>query len=296
MIPLISSLCYGPEEVCHLPRFWWKVLTKKKGVLDEEYPDYSGGLDNSVVEILGLDKETTLGYLRDNLPNYLDFEAWIVQQSGGSLDRSAVDKWNASVRNRIHTRPEKIEETYNDIGFDEGVAINSAVILNSLQDWQLFFKRDLDSESSDLGSGVIPLIASIDYGPLEICQLPRTWLKISLNARELLHADYPECGGGLDAKVLEVLGLDQDATVAHIHETRQSYLDFEKYVLETLGELDRQAIDEWNEFINTRVHGKSKRTEIHATVGHTDDGSLTSAVILNHIEDWHLAHGILTRN
>jgi len=293
MIPLISSLCYGPQEVCHLPRFWWKVLTRKQGVLDEEYPDYSGGLDNSVVEVLGLDKETTLGYLRDNLPNYLDFEDWVLEQKGGSLDRAAVDKWNSSVRNRIHTRPEKIEETYNDIGFEEGVAINSAVILNSLQDWQLFYKRDLDNEKSDLGSGVIPLIASIDYGPLEICQLPRTWLKISLNARGLLHADYPECGGGLDARVFDLLGLDREKTIAHIHETKQSYLDFEQDVVDTLGELDRPAIDEWNEFINARIHAEEKRTDIHATIGRPDDEKLTSAVILNHIEDWHLAHGQL---
>ena len=24
MIPLISSICNGPLDVCHLPRFWWK--------------------------------------------------------------------------------------------------------------------------------------------------------------------------------------------------------------------------------------------------------------------------------
>ena len=25
MIPLVSSLCYGPMEICQLPRLWWKV-------------------------------------------------------------------------------------------------------------------------------------------------------------------------------------------------------------------------------------------------------------------------------
>ena len=36
MIPLISSLSYGPLEVLQLPRTWWKVLLRKAGLLDEE--------------------------------------------------------------------------------------------------------------------------------------------------------------------------------------------------------------------------------------------------------------------
>jgi len=189
MIPLISSISYGPLGVCQLPRFWWKVLLRKADLLDPEYPDCSGGLDTWVLEVLSLDKETTLGYLRENMPNYLQFEAWVLQQKGGSLDRDAVNKWNESVRTRIHTRPEKIAETYRDIGpdligiqsnFSDDVHINSAVILNSLQDWQLFYTRDLNSDFARLGGRVVPLIATIDYGPLEVCQLPRTWLKILL--------------------------------------------------------------------------------------------------------------------
>ena len=78
MIPLISSLSYGPLEVLQLPRTWWKVLLRKAGLLDEEYPDYSGGLDTKVVEALGLDKETLLAYLRENMPDYLTFEGWVV--------------------------------------------------------------------------------------------------------------------------------------------------------------------------------------------------------------------------
>ena len=133
MIPLISSICYGTIGICHLPRFWWKVLLRKSGLLDAEYPDCTNGLDRLVIEALGLDKETVLAYLRDNMPSYLEFEDWVLQQKGGALDENVVIQWNERVRTRIHNRPEKIAETYADIGFSDDIDINSAVILNSLQ-------------------------------------------------------------------------------------------------------------------------------------------------------------------
>jgi hypothetical protein len=298
VIPLISSICYGPLEICQLPRFWWKVLLRKAGLLDEEYPDFSGGLDKSVLEVLDLDKETTLAYLRDTTPTYLEFEAWVLEQKGGSLDRDAVEGWNEAVRTRIHTRPEKIAETYGDIGFGDDVNITSAVVLNSMQDWQLFYKRDLNGDFSGLGGQVVPLIASIDYGPLEVCQLPRTWLKILLKAKGLLHPDYPDMTeSGLDPRVLRALKIEPDAAVAHIRETLPTYLQFEAWVLEQNGgEIDRGPTDEWNAFIRTRVHAGEKIVDIHNTLGLKNDGALTSAVILNHIEDWHYAHQGLMSN
>ena len=46
MVPLISSLAYGPLGACQLPRTWWKVLTRNAGILDDEYPDMTdNGLD-----------------------------------------------------------------------------------------------------------------------------------------------------------------------------------------------------------------------------------------------------------
>ena len=298
MIPLVSSLCYGPLGVCQLPRTWWKVLTRKAGLLDSEYPDFSGGLDRRVLEVLELDKETTLSYLRDEMPNYLQFEAWVLDRKGGSLNRDAVNEWNESVRTRIHSRPQKVEETYTDIGFGSDVTIDSAVILNSLQDWQLFHRRDLNGDYSALGGRVIPLIASIDYGPLEVCQLPRTWYKILLKSKGLLHSDYPDMTeNGLDPKVLRALGLDIDATMGYIRENQPSYLDFEGWVLEQSGgQIDRAAADEWNDFIRNRIHGEQKQIDIHTTLGRERDGALTSAVVLNHIEDWHLAHADLMKS
>ncbi len=294
MIPLISTICYGPIDVCHLPRFWWKVLLRKANLLDSGYPDCSDGLDTFVLKVLDLNKETTLAYLRNNMPTYLEFEDWVLQQKGGSLDREAIDKWNESMRTRVH-RPAKIAETYRDIGLGDDVNINSAVILNNLQDWQLFHRHDLDDDIAHLGDRVIPLIANIDYGSLEVCQLPRTWLKILLKAKGLLHPDYPDMTeNGLDPRVLRALKIEPSDAVTYIRENQPSYFQFEGWVLEQNGgEIGREPVEEWNAFVRNRIHRDSKRSDIHATVGREDDGTLTSAVVLNHIEDWHLAHACL---
>ena len=296
MIPMLSSLCYGPLEVCQLPRTWWKVLLRNAGILDEEYPDVSEGLDKSVMEVLNLDRSKTLAYLREDMPGYLQFEVWVLGQNDGALDREAIDGWNESVRTRIHTRPDKLEETTGDIGIPNDGAITSAVVLNGLQDWSLFYKRDLKGEYCTLGGRVVPLISSLDYGPLNVCQLPRTWLKILLRSRNLLHPDYPDMTeDGLDPCALRAVDVEPNDAVGFIRDNAPSYLDFEAWILERNdGRVDPGAVDEWNHFVRTRIHSNEKIVDIHNTLGLENDGRLTSAVVLNHVEDWHFAHADLT--
>ncbi len=296
MIPLLSSLCYGPLEVCQLPRTWWKVLLRNVGLLDAEYPDVSEGLDKFVLEVLNLDRETTLAYLRENMPDYLQFEAWVLGQNDGRLDRKAIDSWNESVRTRVHTRPDKLQETTSDIGISNDGAITSAVILNSLQDESLFYRRDLTEGFSALGGRVVPLISSLDYGPLNVCQLPRTWLKILLRSRDLLHPDYPDMtDNGLDPLALRAVNIQPHDAVRFIRDNAPAYLDFEAWILrQNDGRVDPGAVDEWNTFVRTRIHSNEKIVDIHNTLGLENDGNLTSAVVLNHVEDWHFAHADLT--
>ncbi|MDE2831017.1 MAG: hypothetical protein OXN20_12935, partial [Gemmatimonadota bacterium] len=163
--------------------------------------------------------------------------------------------------------------------------IDSATVLNYLQDLQLFYKRDLPKLSGD----IVPLVATIDFGPLGVRQLPRTWYKILLRAKGLLHPDYPDMtDSGLDPRVLHALNLDIDATLNYIRTNLPSYLEFEGWVLEQCGgQIPAQAVDEWNDYLCNRIHNDAKRAEIRATVG---CGDISSAVVLNHIEDWHLAH------
>ena len=142
----------------------------------------------------------------------------------------------------------------------------------------------------------VPLVSTLDYGLLGVCQLPRTWHKVLLQAAGLLHREYPGLGGGLDRRVVvDVLGLDSDRVVDHLTSERPSYLEFEDWVRDQTGGRDVSgAVQEWNGFVRNRVHQADKRTDIHNNLGGPDDGSLPqSAVVLNHVEDWHFAHGVL---
>ena len=134
MIPTISSGVAGPLGVLHLPRFWSKVLMDAKGVLHEDYPACGAGFDQMVLDGLGLDKDATLAYISDNSPTYAQFEAWVLEQSGGSLDQAAVDELNAAITGYNHD-----DDTRGGIlgasGIEDDGSILDAVNLNNLDDW-----------------------------------------------------------------------------------------------------------------------------------------------------------------
>ena len=134
MIPTISSGVAGPLGVLHLPRFWSKVLMDAKGVLHEDYPACGAGFDQMVLDGLGLDKDATLAYISDNSPTYPQFEAWVLEQSGGSLDQAAVAELNDAISGYNHD-----DDTRGGIlgtsGIDDDGSILDAVNLNNLDDW-----------------------------------------------------------------------------------------------------------------------------------------------------------------
>lgn len=134
MIPTISSGVAGTLGVLHLPRFWSKVLMDAKGVLHEDYPACGMGYDQMVLDALGLDKETTLAYIADSSPTYPQFEAWVLEQSGGSLDADTVAKLNAAIEGYNHD-----DDTRKGIldanGLEDDGSILDAVNLNNLDDW-----------------------------------------------------------------------------------------------------------------------------------------------------------------
>ncbi len=134
LIPTISSGVAGPLGVLHLPRFWSKVLMDAKGVLHDDYPACGAGFDQMVLDGLGLDKDATLAYISDNLPTYPQFEAWVLEQSGGSLDQAAVDELNAAITGYNHD-----DDTRGGIlgasGIEDDGSVLDAVNLNNLDDW-----------------------------------------------------------------------------------------------------------------------------------------------------------------
>ena len=139
LIPTISPGVAGPLGVLHLPRFWSKVLMDAKGVLHDDYPACGMGFDQMVLDGLGLEREETLAYLSENTPSYPEFEKWILDKKGGSLDQGAVDKLNAAIAGYNHD-----DETRTSIlgasGIGDDGSILDAVNLNNLDDWYEFHK------------------------------------------------------------------------------------------------------------------------------------------------------------
>ena len=134
VIPTISSGVAGHLGVLHLPRFWSKVTLDAAGQLHPDYPACGAGFDQMVLDGLGLDKEETLAYIHENRPSYTEFEKWILDKKGGSLDQAAVDELNAAITGYNHD-----DGTRGAILGAAGVAddgsILDAVNLNNLEDW-----------------------------------------------------------------------------------------------------------------------------------------------------------------
>ena len=287
MIPLVSTLCKGPLGVAQLPRLWWKNLLHQAGRLAPGYPFCSGGLDKYVLEVLRLDQDRTLQFLWEQRPTYLQFEEWAAAE--GSWNSARVERWNKALGQRPHHIPEKIDETYGDIGWSREEATEvSAVLLNCLQDWKLFHTRVFAPGAEGLPGPVAPVLSSIDRGPLGICQLPRTWLKTCLRARGLLHPDYPDCAGGsLDQRCLRTLRVDEEAALGFLRGEMPDYLEFEDWVRRE-GVVEEGAVAAFNRRLLEREHVEAKQAEIHAALQRPR--TWTSGVLLNHLEDWHYAH------
>ncbi len=137
---------------------------------------------------------------------------------------------------------------------------------------------------------IIPLISSGTSGPLGVLQLPRLWQKASLENAGKLHSDYPGIGGGYDQMVLDGLGIDKAAFVEFM-KSKPTYPALEAWIREQPGvKLDAASVAALNDSITGYQHRDEVRREILAANGIEDDGSITDAVNLNNLDDWHAFH------
>lgn len=139
-IPLISSGTAGPLGVLHLPRLWLKASLGAAGKLHPDYPACGKGYDSMVLAGLGLDESAFLKFIAESKPTYPQLEAWVLEQSGGSLDAEAVAKLNAAITGYNHSDDIRTEILAASGIPDEG-KIKDAINLNNLDDWQAFHKQ-----------------------------------------------------------------------------------------------------------------------------------------------------------
>ena len=138
---------------------------------------------------------------------------------------------------------------------------------------------------------IVPLISSGESGPLGVLHLPRLWLKTSLDATGQLADDYPAVGAGFDSMVLDGLGLDKDEFLAYIKDSKPTYCQLEKWILEKKGgSLDAATVKELNDSISGYIHADETRASICSDSSIADDGSIKDAVNLNNLDDWYCFH------
>jgi len=139
IIPLISSGIAGPLGVLHLPRLWQKSSLGAIGKIHPDYPPCGKGYDQMVLDGLSLDKGRFEAFIATK-PTYPEFEAWVLRESGGSLDPDAVTKLNAAITGYHHSA--EIRKTILDAaGIKDDGTILDAINLNNLDDWTTFHKE-----------------------------------------------------------------------------------------------------------------------------------------------------------
>jgi hypothetical protein len=142
-VPLISSGTAGPLGVLHLPRLWLKTSLESRGKLANGYPGCGKGFDQMVLDGLGLDRQKTLDFIKNNRPSYTQFEGWVKQQPGVKLDKGNIEKLNASIRGYNHDDNTR-KGVLSGCGLqDDASAFRDAVNLNNLDDWNEFHSANL---------------------------------------------------------------------------------------------------------------------------------------------------------
>jgi len=91
---------------------------------------------------LGLEEQAVKDYIKQNKPNYPEFEAW-VKKNAKSLNREAIEKHNAAVRGYIHDDDTRKEVLGACRLADDASAPKDAVNLNNLDDWYEFHRAVL---------------------------------------------------------------------------------------------------------------------------------------------------------
>jgi hypothetical protein len=137
IVPMISSGISGPLGVLHLPRLWLKASLGAAGKLHPDYPACGAGYDQMVLDALSIDKAAFVAFINDSKPTYPQLETWILSQSGGALDATAVAKLNAAIIGYIHTDDVRTS-ILNTVGVPDEGKIRDAINLNNLDDWHSF--------------------------------------------------------------------------------------------------------------------------------------------------------------
>ena len=136
--PTISSGIAGPLGVLHLPRLWQKASLGAAGKLHGDYQAAGPGLDQLLLDGLGIEREDFLAFIDQQRPSYAELEKWLADRSEGGLNVAAVNQAIAGYEHDAEVR----RDILTDAGIDSDAPVRDAITLNNLDDWAAFH-RDL---------------------------------------------------------------------------------------------------------------------------------------------------------
>jgi hypothetical protein len=88
----------GSLGVYHLKRYWARTMEARRG----EPPGASEWTrDKTLLFGLGVGLHETIQFLLGNAPSFEEFENWILERNGGSLDQTKVARLNAALTGRM---------------------------------------------------------------------------------------------------------------------------------------------------------------------------------------------------
>jgi hypothetical protein len=148
--------------------------------------------------------------------------------------------------------------------------------------------------STAVSQKTIPLISSGTAGPLGAIHLPRLWTKLTLGSAGLLADGYDFCGSGFDQMTLDALGLNRDAVIAFVRDSKPTYAQFETYVLQQNGgSLSADRIEKHNAAIRGYNHSDELGADMRKASG-VANANVKDAVALNSLEDLDALHAQVT--
>ncbi|HLI94589.1 MAG TPA: hypothetical protein VKT72_00725 [Candidatus Baltobacteraceae bacterium] len=132
IVPLVTSDTAGPLGAIHLPRLWAKLSLAAANLLPEGYDECGPGFDQMTLTAMNLDRQKTIDYVRTNRPTYVQFERWVVEQNGGTIDPERIRKHNEAVRGYNHADA-LAADMRTSCGLTDRM-VTDAVTLNKLED------------------------------------------------------------------------------------------------------------------------------------------------------------------
>jgi hypothetical protein len=132
IVPALSSGTAGPLGAIHLPRLWLKLTLDNVKALPEDYDHCGMGFDQMTLTNLNLDRDKAIAFVRSQKPTYMQFEKWVLDQNGGSIDVEHIRKHNEAIRAYNHSA-ELAESMRAASGIEDGT-ICDAVTLNTIED------------------------------------------------------------------------------------------------------------------------------------------------------------------